>query len=84
MFALDEKNTESTAIDKISVFSEYWRADINAWKEIPTPTKCFIRTLPPSRKEKVLSIRQQIAEGTYDLNMRLNSVLDRLFRDLIG
>lgn len=84
MIALDEQNTESTAIDKSNAFSYYWGMDFDAWKQIPTPAKCFIRTLPPSRREKILSIRRQIAEGTYDLNVRLNIVLDRLLRDHIG
>ena len=42
------------------------------------------RRLPPIRKKKVLSIRQQLAEGTYDIDERLNDVIDCLLRDLVA
>lgn len=36
------------------------------------------------RKNKILEIRQQIDEGTYDIDKRLNAVLDRLLEDLVA
>jgi hypothetical protein len=36
------------------------------------------------RKNKILEIRQQIDEDTYDIDKRLNTVCDRLLEDLVG
>jgi hypothetical protein len=33
---------------------------------------------PRVRKDKVLAVQQQLAEGTYDLNKHVNAALDRL------
>jgi len=41
-----------------------------------------IASLPEVRKEKVLNVRRQITEGKYDLNERLDIVLDRVLEDL--
>jgi len=35
------------------------------------------------RKEKVLTIRRQLAEGKYDINKRLNAALDTMLENLI-
>jgi len=40
--------------------------------------------LPNVRKEKVLTVRQQLTQGKYDLNGRLDMVLDRLLEDIIA
>lgn len=34
------------------------------------------------REEKVIAIRQQLAEGKYDINKRLNVVLDKIIKIL--
>jgi anti-sigma28 factor (negative regulator of flagellin synthesis) len=39
-------------------------------------------TRPQIRMEKVLAIRQQLAEGKYDLDQRLDAVLDKLLETL--
>ncbi len=36
------------------------------------------------RKDKVLAVRQQLAQDKYDLNGRLDAVLDSLLEDIIG
>ncbi len=33
---------------------------------------------PHVRKDRILAVRRQLAEGTYDLDERLDAVLDRL------
>ena len=33
---------------------------------------------PDARKDRILAVRRQLAEGTYDLDERLDAVLDRL------
>jgi len=34
------------------------------------------------RKEKVLAIRQQLDEGKYDINKRLNAAIDKILENL--
>jgi anti-sigma28 factor (negative regulator of flagellin synthesis) len=41
-----------------------------------------IASISPVRKSKVLAIRQQVDEGTYDPDERLDAALDRLLEDL--
>ncbi|HEW78556.1 MAG TPA: flagellar biosynthesis anti-sigma factor FlgM [Phycisphaerales bacterium] len=41
-----------------------------------------IASLPEVRKEKVLHVRQQLTEGEYDLNERLDVALDKVLEDL--
>ena len=43
----------------------------------------MIASLPEVRREKVLSVRRQLTEGKYDLNERLDVVLDKVLEDLI-
>jgi hypothetical protein len=43
-----------------------------------------IASLPEVRKQKVLSVRRQLTEGRYDLNERLEVVLDRVLDDLLA
>ncbi len=42
-----------------------------------------IASLPKVRREKVLAVRRQLAEGKYPINERLNVALDKLLEDLI-
>lgn len=44
-----------------------------------------VRTCPPPRyrRKKILAIRQQLREGKYDIDRRLNVVLDRLLEELV-
>jgi hypothetical protein len=50
--------------------------------EITAPALQGIASLPPGRREKVLAVREQLAEGTYDLDERLGAAVDRLLTDL--
>jgi hypothetical protein len=43
-----------------------------------------LHSLPTVRKKKILKVRQQLAEGTYDIEERLNGILDHLLEDLIA
>ncbi|HEY5138024.1 MAG TPA: hypothetical protein VIJ25_01715 [Methylococcales bacterium] len=38
--------------------------------------------LPQGRKDRIFTIRRQLAEGTYDLDERLDAILDRLLATL--
>ncbi len=42
-----------------------------------------IASLPKVRREKVLAVRRQLAEGKYPINEQLNVALDKLLEDLI-
>ena len=42
-----------------------------------------IASLPRVRKEKILAVRRQLAEGKYPINERLNVALDKLIENLI-
>jgi len=41
-----------------------------------------IASLPEVRKEKVLNVRQQLTDGHYSLNERLDIALDKVLEDL--
>ena len=41
-----------------------------------------IALLPEVRRKKVLNVRQQLTEGKYDLNNRLDVALDKVLEDL--
>jgi hypothetical protein len=41
-----------------------------------------IASLPEIRRAKVLNVRQQITQGHYDLNNRLEVALDKVLEDL--
>jgi len=51
----------------------------NKRPEITTP---MIASLPKVRRNKVLRLRQQLANGTYDLDERLDAVLERILMDI--
>jgi transcription initiation factor TFIIIB Brf1 subunit/transcription initiation factor TFIIB len=40
----------------------------------------YIAWLPQARRLKILEIRRQLARGTYDLNERLDAVLEHLLK----
>ena len=45
-------------------------------------TSPMIASLPKARRKKILRLRQQLAHGTYDLDERLDAVLDRILTDI--
>jgi anti-sigma28 factor (negative regulator of flagellin synthesis) len=57
-------------------------ADNKARDKIAAPELQGITSLPVVSREKVLAIRKQLAEGTYDLDERLDFALDGLLTDL--
>lgn len=83
MSALCQQTKQSTAIVRNKDISN-WGAGAKARRKTPAPATPLLSTLPRSRREEILAIRRQIAEGTYDLDKRLDSVLDRLLQDLVA
>jgi hypothetical protein len=51
----------------------------NMRPEITTP---MIASLPKARRKKIVRVRQQLARGTYDLDERLDAVLERILMDI--
>jgi hypothetical protein len=43
-----------------------------------------IHLLSPVRKKKILEVRQQLIEGKYDIDGRLNVALDHLLEELVA
>jgi len=41
-----------------------------------------IASLPEIRKDKVIDVRQQLTDGKYNLNERLDIALDKVLEDL--
>jgi len=42
-----------------------------------------IASLPETRKEKILNVRQQLNQGEYDVTSRLDVALDKVLEELI-
>ncbi|MBE3142358.1 MAG: flagellar biosynthesis anti-sigma factor FlgM [Planctomycetes bacterium] len=51
----------------------------NERSEITPPV---IASLPKVRRNKIIRVRQQLANGTYDLDERLDAVLERILMDI--
>jgi hypothetical protein len=41
-----------------------------------------ISSLPPDRMVKIIEVRYKLAQGTYDLDERLDVVVERLLKDI--
>ena len=48
----------------------------------PEITPRMIASLPKVRRNKILRVRQQLTRGTYDLDERLDAVLERILMDI--
>ena len=48
----------------------------------PEITPPMIASLPKVRRKMISRVRQQLAHGTYDINERLDAVLDRILVDI--
>lgn len=84
MSDLSQQNTESAVMAESADVSSNWGAGSNARVRITNPELQNIRPLPRVHKKKILEVRRQLAEGTYDIDKRVNAVLDRLLEDLIA
>jgi anti-sigma28 factor (negative regulator of flagellin synthesis) len=83
MTVLSQQNTQATATAENTDISLNWGASNNARGRITAPALQKKHLLPLVRQKKILEIRQQITEGTYDLDKRLNIALDYLLDDII-
>jgi len=81
---LSQQNNESTVIAENTdvYFGLEFRQQISRQNNHFGIAK--IHSLPPARKKKIFKVRQQLAEGTYDIDERLNVALDRLLEELVA
>ena len=83
MSDLSQQNTESTVMAENTGVSLNYGSISKARVTTANPTIQNIHSLPRVRKSKILKVRQQLAEGTYDIDKRLNAVIDRLLEDIL-
>jgi hypothetical protein len=84
MSILSQQNTKSTVMAENTDISLNWGAGNKARGRITAPALQNIRSLPQVRKKKILEVRQQLVEGRYDIDGRLNVALDHLLEDLVA
>ena len=84
MSDLSQQDNESTAIAENTDANSDCSLGIKARGRIVVSAMQTIHSLPPVRKKKILKIRQQLAEGTYDIDERLNVALDCLLEELVA
>ena len=81
MPVLLQQNTESTVSAKNTDVFLNRGAGNKAPGRITAPAFC---SLPSVREKKILEIKQQLSEGRYDIDKRLNFAFDRLIEDVIA
>ena len=84
MLDLSQQNNEPNVIAENTDVYLDGASDNKSQGKITASALQKIHSLPPVRKEKVLKVRQQLTENTYDIDERLNIAFDRLLEDLIG
>jgi len=84
MSNLSQQNNESTVITENTDVSLDLGFGNKARGRITAPALQNIRSLPRVRKKKILEVRRQLAEGTYDIDERLSVALDHLLEDLVA
>ena len=81
MTVLSQQNAESTVIAENTAVSLDCGAGNKASGRITAPEFC---SLPSVSKKKIFEIRQQLIEGRYDIDKRLDIARDRLLEDIIA
>jgi anti-sigma28 factor (negative regulator of flagellin synthesis) len=71
-----QKNEPTAIVENTSILLSEGAAN-KARCRMSTPALRKITSLSRVRKHKVLAVRQQLAEGTYDLDQRLDAAVDR-------
>jgi hypothetical protein len=79
MSGLNLCTDKSTAVGESIMSTIAYVFGDNRRPEITPPR---IASLPKARREKINRIRQQLAQGTYDLDERFDAILDRILTDI--
>ena len=85
------KNTSRENMDKLLSEKLQLNEDLLA-EQILNNVKCTpigqllkkIASMPEIRKEKVTGVRRKLTQGSYDINQRLDLVLDKVLEELIN
>ena len=83
MSDLSQQNTESIVITGNINNSMNWGAGSKARGRITARTLQNNHSLPRVRKKKILKVRQQLTESTYDIEEKLSHALDKLLENFI-
>ena len=83
MSDLSQQNNDSTVIAENTSVSLDLGTGNKARKKTANPGLLNVRSLPRVRKRKILAVRRQLVDGTYDVDKRLNTVLDRLLEGIL-
>ena len=78
-----QQNTESRVIPDKTGVSMNWGTGNKSKGRAASLSLQNVHSLPPIRKKKVFKVRQQLIEGTYDIDKRLNTIIDRLIEDIL-
>jgi anti-sigma28 factor (negative regulator of flagellin synthesis) len=84
MLNLRQSKNKLTAKASARALSLSWGTDMKVRRRVTASAMHLIRSLPRNRREKVLGIRKQLAEGTYNMDKRLETVLERLLKDVVA
>jgi anti-sigma28 factor (negative regulator of flagellin synthesis) len=84
MSDLSQQNTESTVIAENTDVFMNWGIGSKSKGRAASSAPQNDHSLPPISKKKIFKVRQQLAEGTYDIDERLNVALDRLLEELVA
>ena len=83
MSDLSKQNTESTAMAENTDVSLNCGSKNKARMRKAKLAIQKVHSLPRVRKRKVIKVRQQLIEGTYIIDKRLNTIIDRLLEDIL-
>ena len=78
----NQQNNESTAIAESTEVYLDWSFGNKIQGRVIASALQKIRLLPSVRKKKILKVRQQLSEGTYNFDEKLDVALDHLLEDL--
>jgi hypothetical protein len=77
VLTLGKDNPNITAKTIKDIFDEVFGSNQRPEQSIPG-----IASLPKDRRNKVVMLRRQLAHGTYDVDERMDSVIERIFIDI--
>jgi hypothetical protein len=83
MLDLSQQSSGATIVAEDTDISSNWGASKKIRGKIVVPALQGDCSLPKFRKKKLLRIRQQLMDGTYDIDSRLDVVFDRLLEDIL-